>query len=485
MDNVETALSNSNTGIDPNTGLTDAQRQMLGFNTIGSIGAMLLAAGQKQMPADRAKYLAQLGNIPGQMYKSMDVMQQAQLRQVQMQKAQQELLQMKAWRDMLNGGGQPTAAPPAQSVDVQPQVGGAATGSVGEQPQATAQAPSFPVGSPAAVLAKPMMMPPAAAAAGNGGQNAPATLNSPTIPNIVQNMDPTSRALLGAMGPQAGANLLANETFNRARQNTEIAAANQRQQQQIEAENKRQKENLSTEVVKIPIQQANGSVIEINTTRDKVPAVLQQYSQNGAVAGKPEFNPEQTERLKYLGEEYKSLMEGRNSAVDLNSRLSQMESALTRFNPGAGSEKFYNTAAWANSFLPDSFLPSSMSKEALSGYQEFNKNAIQYGTEQARKLGAREAASVVQMMVNANPNPELTDVTIKNMVNGLRAQNDYASAKADAAEAWLADPKNKGSLEGFSKAFTKNNIPEKFLVPYLTPEQLKNIPDSVLKRMVQ
>lgn len=74
-------------------GLNDAQRQMLGFNTIGSIGAMLLAAGQKQMPADRAKYLAQLGNIPGQMQQQQTQMLQQQML-AQKAKAQQDILKM-------------------------------------------------------------------------------------------------------------------------------------------------------------------------------------------------------------------------------------------------------------------------------------------------------------------------------------------------------------------------------------------------------
>jgi hypothetical protein len=74
-------------------GLTDAQRQMLGFNTIGSIGAMLLAAGQKQMPAQRAQYLAQLGNIPGQMQQQQTQMLQQQML-AQKAKAQQDVLKL-------------------------------------------------------------------------------------------------------------------------------------------------------------------------------------------------------------------------------------------------------------------------------------------------------------------------------------------------------------------------------------------------------
>lgn len=81
-------------------GLTDAQKQMVGFSAMGNLGALLLAAGQKQMPAERAKYLAQLGNIPGQMQQ-----QQTQLLQQQMlaqkAKAQQDILKMTSSPDFL------------------------------------------------------------------------------------------------------------------------------------------------------------------------------------------------------------------------------------------------------------------------------------------------------------------------------------------------------------------------------------------------
>lgn len=48
-------------------GLTRGDRSQLGFNTIGNIGALLMAAGQPMYGPDRARYLAAMGNVPGQM----------------------------------------------------------------------------------------------------------------------------------------------------------------------------------------------------------------------------------------------------------------------------------------------------------------------------------------------------------------------------------------------------------------------------------
>ena len=65
--------------VDPNTGLTLGQRQQMLYSQLASMGGLLMAAGQKQMPAERAKYLAQLGQVPGQMFQQMDTMQQMRL----------------------------------------------------------------------------------------------------------------------------------------------------------------------------------------------------------------------------------------------------------------------------------------------------------------------------------------------------------------------------------------------------------------------
>jgi uncharacterized membrane protein len=65
-------------------GLTPQQRSLIGYNTIGSIGALLLAAGQKMSPQDRAKYLAQLGNVPTQMSQQIDAATQSRVRQQQL-----------------------------------------------------------------------------------------------------------------------------------------------------------------------------------------------------------------------------------------------------------------------------------------------------------------------------------------------------------------------------------------------------------------
>ena len=80
----------NSTDIDPTTGLTEAQRKQAMWGTFGNLGALPMAAGQKQMPAQRAQYLAQIGNIPDQMQKQMTGMVQQRLYGQQLQDKMRE-----------------------------------------------------------------------------------------------------------------------------------------------------------------------------------------------------------------------------------------------------------------------------------------------------------------------------------------------------------------------------------------------------------
>jgi hypothetical protein len=132
-----------NKTVDPNTGLTPQQQNLIGYNQLGSLGALLLAAGQKQMPSERAKYLAQIGSIPGQAMQQQAALQQAQLRGMQAQQLRMQLqgaqnLSEKMKTFMANGGQAAAgAAVPAQAGA--PVQAGQAT--VSEAPSASANTP--------------------------------------------------------------------------------------------------------------------------------------------------------------------------------------------------------------------------------------------------------------------------------------------------------------------------------------------------------
>jgi hypothetical protein len=122
-----------NTTVDPTTGLTAAQRQQSIYSTFGNLGALLMAAGQKQMPADRAKYLAQIGNIPGQMNQQQQALMQQQMLGLQAQKLRQEVQGNEEFNARLKTamGGAPAAATGAGAATATPPAAGGATAATG------------------------------------------------------------------------------------------------------------------------------------------------------------------------------------------------------------------------------------------------------------------------------------------------------------------------------------------------------------------
>jgi len=200
----------------------------------------------------------------------------------------------------------------------------------------------------------------------------------------------------------------------------------------------------------------------------------------GGISGPLQLTPEQEAYSKGLGEYGTSLRDASDSAKELNTRLDQMDVALQGFNPGAGAD---NTAAMKRVVdgVATSLGYDGAFKDSLPSYQEFSKLATQYAAEQARKLGAREAASVVQMMVNSNPNAALTPDAIKSMMGGLRAMNDYAIAKNTAAAQYRQQ--NNGSLGGFdTSGWMQQNPPTRFLIPYMTNDQLMKLRAAAANR---
>jgi len=89
--------------MDPNYGVTNQQMYDARMDSLGSMGALLMAAGQRMMPNERAQILAKLGGIPGQMTQQLAASQEAQLRNLQMQKAKTELGREQRISDQITG----------------------------------------------------------------------------------------------------------------------------------------------------------------------------------------------------------------------------------------------------------------------------------------------------------------------------------------------------------------------------------------------
>lgn len=112
----------------------DDQRRMT-YNLLGQLGSTLLAAGQKQMPAQRAQYLAQLGSIPGNIQR--EAMGNLQGRLLQSQLAER-LQNQQSLAQISNLMKNPTAFKQTYGFDLQPGMNAAQVQNIVQQ-RATSQ----------------------------------------------------------------------------------------------------------------------------------------------------------------------------------------------------------------------------------------------------------------------------------------------------------------------------------------------------------
>jgi hypothetical protein len=82
-------------------GLSEQDRMRILSSSLGQLGATLLAAGQKQMPAQRAQYLAQLGNFGNNIQSQMYQAAQGRLMAAQYNEKMQEVREIDAIRSQM------------------------------------------------------------------------------------------------------------------------------------------------------------------------------------------------------------------------------------------------------------------------------------------------------------------------------------------------------------------------------------------------
>lgn len=81
----------------------------------------------------------------------------------------------------------------------------------------------------------------------------------------------------------------------------------------------------------------------------------------------------------------------------------------------------------------------------LSNYQELDKYGNQLGFATARTMGSREAAQIVTLAIQSNPNKSLTPAAFGWIANSMKAMNNYQIAKNTAIQA--ADQRTPGSAQ--------------------------------------
>lgn len=174
------------------------------------------------------------------------------------------------------------------------------------------------------------------------------------------------------------------------------------------------------------------------------------------------------ELSKKMGE----IDEQAESAKQANFLLDQMTLDSTQFTPG----KFANVGGELGKYVRtiDPKFDGS-----VAAYERFKKNAITLTNEEVRQVSNRAAVQEYQAIQAAQPQPDMSPLGIKMILNQKYAVNDYKLSKQEAANNWLS---SHPTIEGFESDFNKKISPAVFMVSRMSPQDLQVLRTNLLKK---
>lgn len=172
----------------------------------------------------------------------------------------------------------------------------------------------------------------------------------------------------------------------------------------------------------------------------------------GTVNGRnPGVAKEQDEYHQNLAKVHTQLIEDGSTAASVEARVRDMAESSQNFT--SGSLQPYK-GALGGMLIALGQDPAKVDAKlgSVSDWQAFNKEATQLAFDMTRKLGSREAASVVQMAVKSSANDSLQPTANRRILGVILGLSQYQQAKARSADAWV---RARGTLDGFETTFNK------------------------------
>ena len=151
----------------------------------------------------------------------------------------------------------------------------------------------------------------------------------------------------------------------------------------------------------------------------------------------------------------KIYQEGADAARTTNYALDQMiaDAKNASLGPAAGFKEWYEKKGAGLAQM----MGVKVSTPQLDSYQQLDKYGNQVAFAAARQMGSREAAQVVQLQMESNPNKSLTPGAFADLAGSMKAMNNYIMAKNLAVQQ-LAQ-QNGGNLELASAQWTRGIDP--------------------------
>jgi hypothetical protein len=171
---------------------------------------------------------------------------------------------------------------------------------------------------------------------------------------------------------------------------------------------------------------------------------MRQFTPAQAAAGQTPISalgPSQEHQLAATGQEsgkyISDLQTQADNARQANYTLDQMSTVARGvvLGPAAPAKAWMQNAATAMAQLFGANPPA----QALGNYQELTKYANQVAFAATRQMGSREAAQIVHLQMESNPNPRLMPQAFADLVGSMRAMNSYIVAKNTAIQGVATD----------------------------------------------
>lgn len=188
-------------------------------------------------------------------------------------------------------------------------------------------------------------------------------------------------------------------------------------------------------------------------------------SQGGASV--TELSPEQEETSKNLADYEKAIHTAADAASVQEGRMNSMRELMTQFTPGATLPMRSDIARYALDVpgiggpIANALVPHAAT--AIPAIQAFTKDTIQFAADQSRALGSREAAQIVQMLRDANPNIGMVPGAPQTVMQFMSGLNKYALDTESGLSAWKQA--HSGTVAGFKEYWHATNPVTKYVPP--------------------
>src|SRR6185437_10457343 len=179
-----------------------------------------------------------------------------------------------------------------------------------------------------------------------------------------------------------------------------------------------------------------------------------------------ELSPEQEETFKNAAEFEKAAHVAADAASTQEGRLNEMRQLLTYFKPSpwlpleAKAGGYLQAIPGIGNRLASAFVPNAAT--ALPAIQAFTKNTIQFAADQSRVLGSREAAQIVQMLRDANPNIGMVPGAPQTVMAFMSGMNRYV---LDTEQNMMKWKQANGTVNGFKEAWHASHPMTSYLPP--------------------